>query len=94
LAVSGGFCSWSNGRYRAMTKSMDSEYTRSEPSTGICGSPGQTLAITTDAGTATAVALPAPSTPASPVDVLLNTVITFATEAFYNFAGTLSHIPL
>jgi hypothetical protein len=62
--------------------------------TGIYGTPGQTLNITTDAGTATGTALPAPPTPASPVDVLLNTVITFATESFYNFAATLRYIPL
>ena len=62
--------------------------------TGIDGTPGQTFDIPTDAGTATAIALPVPPTPASPVDVVLNAVITFATEAFYNFAGTLRHIPL
>ena len=62
--------------------------------TAIDGTPGQTFDIPTDAGTATAIALPVPPTPASPVDVVLNAVITFATEAFYNFAGTLRHIPL
>jgi hypothetical protein len=62
--------------------------------TAIVGTSGQTSDIPTDAGTATAIALPAPPTPASPVDVVLNTFITFATEVFYNFAGTLTHIPL
>jgi hypothetical protein len=62
--------------------------------TAIDGTPGQTFDIPTDAGTATAIALPVSPTPPSPVDVVLNAVITFATEAFYNFAGTLRHIPL
>jgi len=48
----------------------------------------------TDAGTATATALPAQPTPASPVDAILNTVITFATETFYNVAATLRYTPL
>ena len=62
--------------------------------TAIDGTPGQSFDIPTDAGPATAISLPAPPTQASPVDVVLNAVITFATEAFYNFAGTLTHIPL
>ena len=62
--------------------------------TGIYGTPGQTIQIPTSAGTATANALPAPPMPLSPVDVVLNTVITFATEAFYNFASALKYISL
>jgi hypothetical protein len=62
--------------------------------TGLYGAPGQTLDITTDAGTTTAIVLPAPTTPASPTDVILNAVITFATESFYDIAGTLTSIPL
>ena len=62
--------------------------------TGVYGAPGQPLDIMTDAGTASATALPAQPTPASPVDAILNTVITFVTETFYNVAATLRYTPL
>ncbi len=42
----------------------------------IYASPGQTLQIPTDAGTATAISLPAPPTPLSPVDTLEQTLFT------------------
>ena len=39
---------------------------------GIYGWPGQTVQIPTNAGTAAEIALPAPTTPVSPFDVLIN----------------------
>jgi hypothetical protein len=62
--------------------------------TNIGGSPDETLVISTDAGNAIASALPAPPTPASPVDVILDTVITFATKTFYGLAAMLRNIPV
>jgi Alpha/beta hydrolase family len=59
----------------------------------VTGTPGP-LYITTDAGTATAIALPAPPSPVSLLDVVLNAVITFGTETFYGLAGSLRYIPL
>ena len=47
---------------------------------GIYASPGQTLQIPTDAGTATAISLPAPPTPLSPVDTLEQTLFTTLLE--------------
>jgi hypothetical protein len=55
---------------------------------GIYGSPGQTVQIPTNAGTATAIALPAPTTPVSPFDVLISTVPNFDISAFFNVEPT------
>jgi hypothetical protein len=56
--------------------------------TGIYGIPGQTIQITTTAGTATAISLPAPPTQASPLDVFINALLEFASAAFFNLEPT------
>jgi hypothetical protein len=51
--------------------------------TGIYGSPGASIDIPTDAGHATAIALPAPATPLSPLDLLLQALSEFGKQYFF-----------
>jgi hypothetical protein len=55
---------------------------------GIYGSPGQTVQIPTNAGTATVTALPAPTTPVSPFDELISAALNLAISAFVNVEPT------
>jgi hypothetical protein len=51
--------------------------------TGIYGTPGASIDIPTDAGHATAIALPAPATPLSTLDLLLQWLSAFGDQFFF-----------
>ena len=84
----GGFFAAANHRRRAdagfrmISDMLDGTYN------GIYGWPGQTVQIPTNAGTATEIALPAPTTPVSPFDELISAVLNFAISAFVNVEPT------
>ena len=54
---------------------------------GIYAKPGQTISIPTSAGTATAIALPAPPTPLSPLTDLARTVVALGSNILFGLFG-------
>jgi pimeloyl-ACP methyl ester carboxylesterase len=55
---------------------------------GISAAPGQTIQIPTSAGTADAIALPAPSKPLSPIELVLRAINTFLEAHLYSVEPT------